>query len=148
MYYQRHGWNIWYNEHCMSKSISHAVSTIDLYHPSGRWPLGWYRVPGLIRHVIQILTCNIQYVIVLTVWYVLLYFDILYFCNCSDSVVFFFPFYYKLSRNTNIFEFCLFLRFKGALATGYTCRPWYDLQVTNDNTRIHLSTMVWFTGNH
>ena len=61
MYYQRHGWNIWYNENLMSKSVSHAVSTLDLYHPSGRWPLGWYRVLGLIRHVIQILTCNIQY---------------------------------------------------------------------------------------
>ena len=63
IYYQRHGWNIWYNEHYMSKSVSHAVSTLDLYHPSGRWPLGWYRVLGLIRHVIQILTCNIQYLL-------------------------------------------------------------------------------------
>jgi hypothetical protein len=64
MYYKRHGWNtcIWYNEHYMSKPVSHAVSTLDLYHPSGRWLLGWYRVLGLIRHVIQILTCNIQYV--------------------------------------------------------------------------------------
>ena len=62
MYYQRHGWNIWYNEHYMSKPVSHAVSTLDLYHPSGRWLLGWYRVLGSIRHVIQILTCNIQYV--------------------------------------------------------------------------------------
>jgi hypothetical protein len=35
---QRHGWNIWYNEHYISKSISHAVSTLDLYHPSDRWP--------------------------------------------------------------------------------------------------------------
>ena len=63
MYYQRHGWNIWYNEHCMSKSVSHAVSTLDLYHPSSRWPLGWYKVLGLIRHVIQILTWNIQYIL-------------------------------------------------------------------------------------
>ena len=31
MYYQRHGWNIWYNEHYMSKSVSLAVSTLDLY---------------------------------------------------------------------------------------------------------------------
>jgi hypothetical protein len=54
MYYQRHGWNIWYNEHYMSKSISHAVSNLDL---------GWCRVLGLIRHVIQILTCNIQYIL-------------------------------------------------------------------------------------
>jgi hypothetical protein len=57
MYYQRHGWNIWYNEHYMSKSVSHAISTLDLYHPSG-----WYRVLGLIWHMIQILTCNIQYI--------------------------------------------------------------------------------------
>jgi hypothetical protein len=42
----------------MSKSASHAVSTLDLYHPSG-----WHRVLGLIRHVIQILTFNIQYII-------------------------------------------------------------------------------------
>ena len=61
-FHKRHGWNIWYNEHCMSKSVSHAISTLDLYHPSGRWPLGWYRVLGFIRHVIQILTCNIQYI--------------------------------------------------------------------------------------
>jgi hypothetical protein len=47
--YQRHGWNIWYNEHYMSKSVSHAVSTLNLYHPSG-----WYRVLGLIRHVMKI----------------------------------------------------------------------------------------------
>jgi hypothetical protein len=45
------GW-IWYNEHYMSKSVSHYVST-----------LGWHRVLGLIRHVIQILTCNIQYIL-------------------------------------------------------------------------------------
>jgi len=41
----------------MLKSVAHAVSTLDLYHASGRWPLGWYRVLGLIRHVIQIFTC-------------------------------------------------------------------------------------------
>ena len=63
MYYQRHGWNIWYNEHYMSKSVSHAISTLDLYHHSARWPLVWYRVLGLIWHVIQILTCNIQYIL-------------------------------------------------------------------------------------
>ena len=57
MWYQRHGWNIWYNEHYMSKSVSHALS-----NPSGRWSLGWYRVLRLIRHVIHILTCSIQYI--------------------------------------------------------------------------------------
>ena len=62
MNYQRHGWNIWYNEHYMKKSVSHAVSTLNLYHPKGHRPEGWYRVLGLIRHVIQILTCNIQYI--------------------------------------------------------------------------------------
>ena len=51
------------NEHYMSKSVAHAVSTFDLYHPLGRWPLGWYRFLWLIRHVIQNLTCNIQYVL-------------------------------------------------------------------------------------
>ena len=63
MYYQRHGWNIWYNEHYMSKSVSHALSTLDLYHTSGRWSLGWYRVLRLIRHVIHIFTCSFQYII-------------------------------------------------------------------------------------
>jgi hypothetical protein len=37
-----------YNEHYMWKSVSHAVSTVDLYHPSGWRPLGWYRVLGVI----------------------------------------------------------------------------------------------------
>jgi hypothetical protein len=46
----------------MSKSVSHSASTLDVYHLSDWWTLGWYRVLGLIRHVIQILTCNIQYV--------------------------------------------------------------------------------------
>jgi hypothetical protein len=36
----------------------------NLYRPSGRWPLGWYMVFGLIRHVIQILTCFESYIVV------------------------------------------------------------------------------------
>ena len=52
------------NEHYMSKSVAHAVSTFDLYHPLGRWPLGWYRFLWLIRmwyriwHVIFSMYCQ------------------------------------------------------------------------------------------
>ena len=35
-----------YNEHEMSKSVSHAVLTLDLYHPAGRWPWGDIEVSG------------------------------------------------------------------------------------------------------
>ena len=59
----------------MSESASHAVWTLHIYHPSGWWPSGWHRIHGLIRHVIQILTCNIQYLsyiyIYIYIYYVL-----------------------------------------------------------------------------
>jgi hypothetical protein len=81
MYYQRHGWNIWYNEHYMSKSISHAISTLDLYHPSGRWPFGWYRVLRLIQRVIQILGNLIHCT---SVFYRIPYFYICIFAHILD----------------------------------------------------------------
>ena len=43
--------------------ITCRINPRTLYHPTGRWPLGWYRFLWLIRHVIQNLTCNIQYVL-------------------------------------------------------------------------------------
>ena len=47
-----------YTEYYMSKSVSHAVSTREPYiTPRGDIDR------GLIRHVIQILTCNVHYII-------------------------------------------------------------------------------------
>lgn len=45
-----------------TKIVSHAVSTLKQYHPSGRWPSGWYWFLGLLRNVIRILVCIILYI--------------------------------------------------------------------------------------
>ena len=52
-----------YTEYYMSKSVSHAVSTREPYiTPRATGPRGDIG-RGLIRHVIQILTCNVHYII-------------------------------------------------------------------------------------
>ena len=57
-----------YTEYYMSKSVSHAVSTREPYitprSTGPRGDIGW----GLIRHVIQILTCNVHYIIYFNQW--------------------------------------------------------------------------------
>ena len=51
------------NEYYMSKSVSHAVSTQEPYiTPRATGPRGDIG-RGLIRHMIQILTCNVHYII-------------------------------------------------------------------------------------
>ena len=49
----------------MLKSASHAVSTLDQYHLLGLRPSGWYLLLRLIQHVIQILTCIVNFIIYL-----------------------------------------------------------------------------------
>jgi hypothetical protein len=49
----------------MLKCVSHAVSTLDQYHPLGLRPSGWYLLLRLIQHVIQILTCIVNFIIYL-----------------------------------------------------------------------------------
>ena len=45
----------------MAKYVSHPISILDQYQPSGIRPAGWYWSLGLIWGVIQILPCIILY---------------------------------------------------------------------------------------
>jgi hypothetical protein len=62
----------------MSKSVSHAVSTREPYiTPRATGPRGDIG-RGLIRHVIQILTCNVHYII----YYIMIIFKQFYWLSC------------------------------------------------------------------
>jgi hypothetical protein len=62
----------------MSKSVSHAVSTREPYiTPRATGPRGDIG-RGLIRHVIQILTCNVHYII----YYIMIIFKQCYWLSC------------------------------------------------------------------
>jgi hypothetical protein len=62
----------------MSKSVSHAVSTREPYFtPRATGPRGDIG-RGLIRHVIQILTCNVHYII----YYIMIIFKQFYWLSC------------------------------------------------------------------
>ena len=67
----------------MAKYVSHPISTLDQYLPSGLRPSGWYWSLGLIWGVIQILPCIILYL-----------FNWLHLCRLDNilSLVFFFCF--------------------------------------------------------
>ena len=76
-------------EYYMSISVSHAVSTRESYITQRATGLRGDIGRGLMRHVIQILTCNVHYII--------------YFNHAFDNTL-----YFYLNRATSPFKFMNF----------------------------------------